>query len=52
MKNAYKGLKTLRKLTYSFQVSGKFNYAVKGNAKTAEIYSENKEYEVAENILT
>ena len=52
LKNADEGLETLKKASYSFQVSGKFTYAVKGYVKTAERYLENKEYEVAEKILT
>ena len=52
LKNSDEGLETLKKASYSFQVSGKFTYAVKGYVKTAERYLENKEYEVAEKILT
>lgn len=51
LRNAQEGLETLKKASYSFQVSGKFTYAVKGYVKTAERYLENKEYEVAEKIL-
>ena len=52
LKNAAEGIATLKKASYSFQVSGKFSYAVKGFVKTAERYLENKEYDIAEKILT
>ena len=52
LKMATEGLATLKKASYSFQVSGKFTYAIKAYIKTAERYIENKEYEVAEKILT
>ena len=51
LKMATEGLETLKKASYSFQVSGKFTYAIKAYIKTAERYIENKEYEVAEKIL-
>lgn len=52
LKNTQEGLETLKKASYSFQVSGKFTYAVKGYVKTAERYLENKEFDIAEIILT
>ena len=52
LKNAAEGIATLKKASYSFQVSGKFSYAVKGFVKTAERYLENKEFDIAEKILT
>ena len=51
LKNAKEGIENLKKASYSYQVSGKFTFAVKGFVKTAEKYLENKEYEVAETIL-
>ena len=45
------GLEALRKASYSFQVSGKFSYAVKSFVTTAERFMENKDYETAEKIL-
>ena len=48
LKNAAEWIATLKKASYSFQVSGKFSYAVKGFVKTAERYLENKEYDIAE----
>ena len=52
LKNANEGLEILKKASHSFQVSGKFSYAVKSYVKTAEKYLENKEYEIAEKILS
>ena len=52
LRDSVKGLEILKKASYSFQVSGKFSYAVKAYIKTAERYLENKEYEIAEKILT
>ena len=51
LKNAKEGIENLKKASYSYQVSGKFTFAVKGFVKTAEKYLENKEYDVAETIL-
>ncbi len=45
------GLEALKKASYSFQVSGKFTYAIKSYVTIAERFMENKEYETAEKIL-
>ena len=52
LKQSKEGLEILKKAAYSFQVSGKFSYAAKSYVKTAEKYLENKEYNVAEKILS
>ena len=52
LKQSKEGLEVLKKACYSFQVSGKFSYAAKSYVKTAERYLENKEFNVAEKILS
>ena len=51
LKTPDKGIEFLKKASYAYQVSGKFTYAVKSFVQTAERFIENKEYEIAENIL-
>ena len=51
LKNTNDGLEALKKACYSYQVSGKFTYAVKSFITTAERFMENKDYETAEKIL-
>ena len=51
LKTPNEGLEALKKACYSYQVSGKFTYAVKSFITTAERFMENKEYETAEKVL-
>ena len=51
LKNPNDGLEALKKACYSYQVSGKFTFAVKSFLTTAERFMEDKDYETAEKIL-